>query len=121
MAKFTPAYLKKLETLLEESGYDVRYEKGNFKSNYCILEDKKIVVINKFSVLESKVQSLLEIIQTLYGRQLITADLRSIGLKNPIQTTGTLDFQDASLDHDSPIGEDAAPDPEQPQEQTAPV
>lgn len=121
MAKFTPAYLKKLETLLEECGYDVRYEKGNFKSNYCILEDKKIVVINKFSVLESKVQSLLEIIQTLYGRQQISADLRSIGLKNPIQTTGTLDFQTEAMELDSPVGDEAAPDPEQQQEQTAPV
>lgn len=121
MAKFTPAYLKKLETLLEECGYDVRYEKGNFKSNYCILEDKKIVVINKFSVLESKVQSLLEIIQSLYGRQLIHADLRSIGLKNPIQTTGTLDFQNDSMDLVSTVGEDAASDSEQTHEQTAPV
>lgn len=121
MAKFTPAYLKKLETLLEDCGYDVRYEKGNFKSNYCILEDKKIVVINKFSVLESKVQSLLEIIQSLYGRQLIKADLRSIGLKNPIQTTGTLDFQNEAMAQDSQVGEEGAPDTEQEQEQTAPV
>lgn len=86
MAKFTPAYLKKLEDLLEQSGYDVRYEKGNFKSNYCILEAKKVVVINKFSVLESRIQSLLEIIQTLVAQQVINADLRTIGLKNPIHT-----------------------------------
>ena len=86
MAKFTPAYLKKLEDLLEQSGYDVRYEKGNFKSNYCILEAKKVVVINKFSVLESRIQSLLEIIQTLVANQVIQADLRTIGLKNPIHT-----------------------------------
>ena len=86
MAKFTPAYLKKLEDLLEQSGYDVRYEKGNFKSNYCIKKKKKVVVINKFSVLESRIQSLLEIIQTLVANQVIQADLRTIGLKNPIHT-----------------------------------
>lgn len=86
MAKFTPAYLKKLEDLLEQVGYDVRYEKGNFKSNYCILEAKKVVVINKFSVLESRIQSLLEIIQTLSANQVIQVDLRTIGLKNPILT-----------------------------------
>lgn len=85
MAKFTPAYLKKLEELLEQSGYDVRYEKGNFKSNFCILEDKKVVVINKFSVLESRIQSLLEIIQTLVASNTIQVDLRTIGLKNTIQ------------------------------------
>lgn len=92
MAKFTPAYLKKLEDLLESCGYDVRYEKGNFRSNYCLIESKKVVVVNKFSVLESRIQSLLEIIQTLYAQGVIQADLRSIGLKNPIQTTGTLDL-----------------------------
>lgn len=86
MAKFTPAYLKKLEEVLEHSGYDVRYEKGNFKSNFCILEDKKVVVINKFSVLESRIQSLLEIIQSLVESGTIEVDLRTIGLKNKIQT-----------------------------------
>lgn len=86
MAKFTPAYLKKLEEVLEQSGYDVRYEKGNFKSNFCILEDKKVVVINKFSVLESRIQSLLEIIQSLVESKTIEVDLRTIGLKNKIQT-----------------------------------
>ncbi|MBK9637611.1 MAG: hypothetical protein IPO63_07270 [Bacteroidetes bacterium] len=85
MAKFTPAYLKKLEEVLEQSGYDVRYEKGNFKSNFCILEDKKVVVINKFSVLESRIQSLLEIIQSLVESKTIQVDLRTIGLKNKIQ------------------------------------
>jgi len=65
----------------------VRYEKGNFKSNFCILEDKKVVVINKFSVLESRIQSLLEIIQTLVGTNTIQVDLRTIGLKNTIQST----------------------------------
>ncbi|MBL7924412.1 MAG: hypothetical protein JNL88_09445 [Bacteroidia bacterium] len=99
MAKYTPAYLKKLEELLEVSGYDVRYEKGNFKSNFCILEAKKVVVINKFTVLESRIQSLIEIIQTLSAQQAIHADLRSVGLKNPIQTPA-LNFSqtDTALD-----------------------
>ena len=86
MAKFTPAYLKKLEDLLKESLYEVRYEKGNFKSNYCILEAKKVVVINKFSTLESRIQALLEIIQSLNSEGQISVDLRQIGLKNPIIT-----------------------------------
>ncbi|MBK7964266.1 MAG: hypothetical protein IPK10_02380 [Bacteroidetes bacterium] len=86
MAKFTPAYLKKLEELLESSGYDVRLRKRNFKSNFCILEDKKVVVINKFSVLESRIQSLLEIIQSLVESKTIEVDLRTIGLKNKIQS-----------------------------------
>ena len=65
MTKYTPAYLKKLEDLLKDNGYDVRYEKGNFKSGFCILEAKKVVVINKFSTIESRIQSLIEIVNTL--------------------------------------------------------
>ncbi|MFM7014705.1 MAG: hypothetical protein ACKOX3_00100 [Bacteroidota bacterium] len=84
MAKFTPAYLKKLEELLKEQNYEVRYEKGNFKSNYCLLETKRVVVINKFSTLESRIQALLEIINTLNTNSQIQVDLRTIGLKNPI-------------------------------------
>ena len=84
MAKFTPAYLKKLEELLKEQNYDVRYEKGNFRSNYCLLEAKRVVVINKFSTLESRIQALIEIITTLNANNQIKVDFRDIGLKNPI-------------------------------------
>lgn len=84
MAKFTPAFLKKLEELLKEQGYDVRYEKGNFKSGFCVLEDKKVVVINKFSTLESRIQALTEIIVSLTKGGQINADLRSVGLINPM-------------------------------------
>jgi hypothetical protein len=84
MAKFTPAYLKKLEELLKEQAYEVRYEKGNFRSNYCLLEAKRVVVINKFSTLESRIQALIEIITTLNANNQIQVDLRDIGLKNPI-------------------------------------
>jgi hypothetical protein len=69
MTKFTPQYLKKLEDHLEENGYDVRYEKGNFKSGYCLLEAKKIVMVNKFSALESRCSSLMEIINILESQQ----------------------------------------------------
>lgn len=50
---------------MSENGYQVRYEKGNFKSGYCILETKKVVVINKFTPLESRINSLTEIIKNL--------------------------------------------------------
>jgi len=80
MIKFTPVYLKKLEESLKESSYDVRYEKGNFKSGYCLLEAKKVVVINKFSTLESRIQSLAEIIVNLTGKGIIQSDLKSLGL-----------------------------------------
>lgn len=65
MVKYTPATLKKLEDRLKEFAYEVRYEKGNFRSGYCVLEAKKVVMVNKFSTLESRIQSLIEITQQL--------------------------------------------------------
>lgn len=63
--KYTTANLKKLETLLEELAYTVRYEKGNFQSGYCIVQDKKIAVVNKFFDTEGRINCLLEILQTM--------------------------------------------------------
>jgi hypothetical protein len=53
--------LEKLELLLRAGGYKVRYEKGNFKTGACLLQSSKIIVINKFSNLESKIQSILDL------------------------------------------------------------
>jgi len=60
--KYTPNTLKKLEELFEEARFTLRYEKGNFASGYCMLEDKKVLVINKFLNTESRINVLLEIL-----------------------------------------------------------
>ncbi len=62
MLKFTTHNLKKVQTLLEEQDYVVRYEKGNFQSGYCILENKNIILVNKFFDTEGRINSLLEIL-----------------------------------------------------------
>ncbi|RKR85216.1 hypothetical protein BDD43_5480 [Mucilaginibacter gracilis] len=51
--------------LLKTTGYRVRYEKGNFKTGACMLLSSRIVVINKFSNLESKIQSIIELLSEL--------------------------------------------------------
>jgi len=53
----------KLEALLKDLGYKVRYEKGNFKTAACVLEHSKVVVINRFSNIESKISSLMGILR----------------------------------------------------------
>lgn len=63
--KYTPHYLRKLEELLSQSDYVLRYEKGNFKSGYCILHDTCLVIVNKYYTLEGKISCLLEIIRQL--------------------------------------------------------
>lgn len=65
MFKFTKHSLKKLETLMSELEYTVRYEKGNFNSGYCIVENKKIAVINKFFDTEGRINCLLDILQSM--------------------------------------------------------
>lgn len=63
--KYTQTTLDKIETLIEESGYIVRYERGSFQSGFCILEDKKVVVLNKFLQLEGRINTLIELIPQL--------------------------------------------------------
>jgi hypothetical protein len=62
MFKYNQTLLKKIEEVYHEGGYAVRYEKGSFNNGYCVLEHKKVVVINKFHDLEAKINSLMEIL-----------------------------------------------------------
>lgn len=62
---YTQHTLEKLELLLKALQYKVRYEKGNFKTGACILEHSRVIVVNKFSNLESKILALAELLQTL--------------------------------------------------------
>ena len=55
--KFTPAFLEKLEKIISEAGYILRYERGTFQSGYCILESKKVVVLNKFLQTEGRINT----------------------------------------------------------------
>jgi hypothetical protein len=63
--KYTPATLKKFEELYDEMGYNIRFEKGNFHSGYCILQDRRIAVINKFLTLEGRINALIDILPTV--------------------------------------------------------
>lgn len=63
--KITPASLAKLEKIFDEAKYVLRFEKGTFNSGYCILEHKRVVVINKFLNLEGRINSLLDILPTI--------------------------------------------------------
>jgi len=65
MLTLTTHTLEKLETLLRSGGYKVRYEKGNFKTGACMLLSSKVVVVNKFSNLESKIHAITELIREL--------------------------------------------------------
>jgi hypothetical protein len=65
MIKYTTGFLTKLEDLISESDYALRYEKGNFKSGYCLLREQKIMIVNKFYTTEGKINALLDILKTI--------------------------------------------------------
>jgi hypothetical protein len=60
--KYNNTTLKNLQQLFKESEYSVRYERGQFKSGYCIIHNKKIIVINKFFDIKGKIESFLDIL-----------------------------------------------------------
>jgi hypothetical protein len=63
--KITPNNLTRLEKIFDEAKYVLRFEKGTFTSGYCLLEHKKVVVINKFLNMEGRINTLLDILSTL--------------------------------------------------------
>ncbi len=63
--KYTQNTIDKLERILDETGYIVRYERGTFQSGYCILEQKKVVVLNKFLQMEGRINTLFDLIPQL--------------------------------------------------------
>jgi hypothetical protein len=65
MFKYNRNTLQRIEQLLVEQEFIIRYERGSFKSGYCLVENKKIVVINKYFDLESRINCLLEIISQI--------------------------------------------------------
>lgn len=63
--KFTQSTLDKVEKIIEESGYVIRYERGTFQSGYCILQDRKVVVLNKFFQTEGRINTLIDLLPQL--------------------------------------------------------
>ncbi|MBS1935422.1 MAG: hypothetical protein JST96_15585 [Bacteroidetes bacterium] len=75
--KYTQATLEKIEKVLDEAEYITRYERGTFQSGYCILEQKKVVVLNKFLQVEGRINTLIDIIpQLTISPELLTPETR---------------------------------------------
>ena len=65
MIKYTASNLKKVENLYKEIGFKIIYEKGQFNSGYCIVNERKIIVINKFYKTDARINCLLNILNVL--------------------------------------------------------
>lgn len=77
--KYTQNNLDKVEKIIEESGYVIRYERGTFQSGYCILQDKKVVVLNKFFQTEGRINTLIDLLPQLdVNIDLLTHDCQKL-------------------------------------------
>lgn len=65
MLKPTVQNLKKLENLFSDLGYQLRFEKGHFQSGWCLVELKKMVVVNKFFDATGRWTCLLDILSNI--------------------------------------------------------
>lgn len=107
--KVTPNNLTRLEKIFGEAKYELRFEKGTFNSGYCVLEHKKVVVVNKFLNLEGRINTLLDI-------------LASMQLDESVLTPESLKLYKQIVDNKAAAAADAAgeeplpPSPEQPTE-----
>ena len=63
--RYTKHFLNKLEDIVAESDYVLRYEKGNFKSGYCLLNETRIAIVNKYYTTEGKINCLIDIIKSI--------------------------------------------------------
>ena len=106
--KVTPNNLTRLEKIFGEAKYELRFEKGTFNSGYCVLEHKKVVVVNKFLNLEGRINTLLDI-------------LASMQLDESVLTPESLKLYKQIIDNKAASAADAGeeplpPSPEQPTE-----
>ena len=54
-----------LQSLAEQMQVTIRMEKGSFNGGYCLLRDKRVIVINKILAIETKVAVLSQALAEL--------------------------------------------------------
>lgn len=87
--KYTQTTLDKLEAVVEEAEYVLRYERGTFQSGYCILEDRKVVVLNKFLQLEGRINTMVDLIpQLAINTELLSEESKKVyaGIISKLET-----------------------------------
>ena len=63
MIKYTQNFLDKIQQLLQDQSYQVRHEKGNFKTGHCLKGESRIILINKLAPIESKINFLCDVLR----------------------------------------------------------
>ena len=56
---------QEFEKIAEALGIRILQEKGNFNGEYCLLEEKRIIVLNKLKPLEQRIRALSQAFASL--------------------------------------------------------
>ena len=64
----------------------MRYEKGNFKTGACLLQHSKVIMVNKFSNLESRILAITELARELEMDYKLLDDKQLVFLQQLKQT-----------------------------------
>jgi hypothetical protein len=71
--------LNELEEVARQIGFRVRYERGDFAGGDCKLHEEKILVINKFVPVETKIATIAKVLGTMNIQELyITPQVRKL-------------------------------------------
>ena len=54
------AIFQEFEQIAEKLNISILQEKGNFNGGYCLLEEERIIVINKLKPIEQRIRSLAQ-------------------------------------------------------------
>jgi hypothetical protein len=57
--------LAQTEALLKSAGFTLRYERGHFRAGYCVVHERRVIVVNRFFDPPARLQKLQEIIASL--------------------------------------------------------
>ncbi len=63
--KISKSLVESLEGMVKQIGYTLRYEKGNFVGGYCMVENRRLVLLNKYLPLEGRGLTLIELLSEL--------------------------------------------------------
>jgi len=105
--RYTKTTLEKLQKVFDDLDYAVRYERGNFQSGYCLVEDRKIAVINKFFDVESRINTLLEILSSIDVDESVLSDKSRDFYKKISKSLTPTAVSEEAIPEDNPANEES--------------
>lgn len=87
--KYTKNTQEKLQDILRLHDFTIRYEKGNFQGGHCVVMEQRMIIINKFFPIESKIATLLQVMQSIEIRPELLTDAQAKFVKTALKVETT--------------------------------